>query len=262
MNFRKLLYYLLYAYCICNLFPTLKCNTPLINIRLNKISLKNHEKEVAISFKDFLITNLDKFNISNDTNAFNICKDEVNLLSINNQTSLFKMFISTGINRDDFGDYEYCNKINNTKFALLEDYVQGSILDKIEFGLCIPFKCMEFIEMVQEDKDYFEVGGKYYRLILFPKTGNKLNEASEVWLYGLVIYTFLVIILNIIMWIFFKHYNPYDKKELHISQLQKSLSYRQEESLQKNKMYSYYSAYQNNLTIENDNKYLKKMSCF
>jgi hypothetical protein len=222
-------------------------------LHYNMYSLSNSQEPIAKAYKDVLISLLDDLegNVDDIIRYFDVdangksidqdskkkkllqlkeeCKNATETKDANDTQLFYRMFISTGIQRNhDFGDYKLCkaqNKINGTekqitKFVVVKE-IKKNKDERIVFGACIPYECGDMINQVEGLDVHYD--DTVYQVKLFP-TENEISKnaaISNIILWSYIGFVGFVILLNILMRFFSEHFNPYDTQEIKLSNSKK-----------------------------------------
>ena len=200
--------------------------------QINILSFSDAQPIIANAYKELLIGYLNDMlkNYSFLKNRTNIegkivkCINETEELYTLNSSIFYRMLISSGVQRNEFGDYSECMAINtktdddrasiykNTslvKYVIIEGINIEDYQEKVLFGTCVPMSYSDIIKEIESE--YIKINSKMYRVLGFPRRPNsiKKNLSGCVWIYIIIGYICSVILLNIVMSHICDHINPY-----------------------------------------------------
>jgi hypothetical protein len=271
-------YLVLFIFSLLVQLKQIKCdNVPLKNspMTLNIISLSQGIESVSSTYRNTFLQLLNEIKSESQISKEKYdkivkCEEGVNNIFQKDLNSFFKMYSSTGIQRNDYGDYKLCMEINNSEyktfFAVVERFEQIYILNRVETGICLPIECKEFIQYVNGENEYVSILHINFKIQIFPREKSTLRSQSLIyiiWAYLMVGYILLIIIVNFIATCLFDNQNPYKTHQILVPMVKNKLTFHGEDNFKNNitklqeSQIKYSSIYSSSNSFNQPNRILK-----
>jgi hypothetical protein len=197
----------------------------------NILYLDISQDRIAKGFYDFValtMNNIDDHFKKNEEvhNYVALCEEQMFEMFDDNDKIYYHMYLASGWNFTNYGNYERCDGLNEipfapfTSFIVMEEYDATNLKEKLSTALCIPKKCADVFEYLNDTVIYFDYTGLSYKIRVYPDISLTTNSQWDfIWFYLLVAVIALTLVWNVIMTCIYDRFNPYDVKKLKFEQM-------------------------------------------